>query len=303
MIARAGVLACAAVLGLSSCASAPAPAAECAIGTVATLPITLFRGHPVVSASVDGRPVPLLLDTGAETTALTHAAAAAIGLQEDPRRRSNVQGIGGSTQMGVTQTVVALAGKGRFIVLPLIDLPTQQDAPELAGILGTDVLSDFDVEIDMERSRLTLFTSHGCQAGYMPPGGPWSMLKPAITPRQRVLVPVRIGAIDLSAMLDTGAEGTILAPDAARRAGVTDAQIAAGAPVVVVGAALRNVTMRQIALPELQVGAEHLPGYVVTVPPAALNDVNMLLGTDYFAHHRVWISFSTRAVFVQRAGP
>src|SRR4029450_6565110 len=54
--------------------------ARCRYVKLATLPITYNGLRPIVEASINGEPVKMLLDTGAQQTMLTRALAEKLGL-------------------------------------------------------------------------------------------------------------------------------------------------------------------------------------------------------------------------------
>ena len=291
-------------LALAACTPAPAPARSCRLSAVDSLSLRSIRDHPVVTVSVNGEPVNMLLDTGAETSVVTRAAASRLQLPTENGSAAPVIGIDGARVWPVARATLALTGRGRVLRLPVADLPPDMDG--ISGIVGVDVLSDYDLDLDQPNGRLTLLRAENCTAQ----DAPWPTLWPgrsfplpsAFTPRGRVLVPVGLGEVTVQALLDTGVDRTVLARDAARRAGVTEAQIDSGTPMSFLGAALQTLTMREILLPTVQIGPERFTSMPVQVPESTLPGVNMLLGNDYLSRHRVLISWQRRVVFVRTGG-
>ena len=295
-----GCLRLVAALVLSSAAHLVSAAAQCRVDIVAVLPLEIVNQQPVVEVLVNGTRLRMLLDTGAEISMVTHDATGIAGLWEDPWRQGSFNGLGGSIPIGITEATVALTGPGRPFRLAVGELSTRPGSADLSGLLGTDILSDYDIEIDFSHGRLTLADAHQCHDDYAPWQGRWTMLKGARTSRRRVLVPARLGQVDVTAILDSGAGYTVLSADMARRAGVTDDQVAAGTPSTGIGIALRQVPMRRVSLPMAEIGDERFADFAVTVPGIPIDRVDMLLGADYFLRHRVWVSFVNGVVFVQR---
>lgn len=120
-------------------AAAPAPAAPAAS---ARIPIIERRGGtPVVEVKFNGKPYPMILDTGASHTHITRAMANELGVQV----------------MG--QTSVATASSSQAIVdvgyVPSVsvgnisrtDLPVSIGDAVPIGLLGNDVFKDYDVTL------------------------------------------------------------------------------------------------------------------------------------------------------------
>ena len=289
-------------VGILAAWALPAVAvAQCHVDEVAVLPLDVIDRHAVVEVLVNGTRLRMMLDTGAEFTMVTHDSVGIAGLWEDPWRHGRVNGLGGTSPIGVTHATVGLTGPGKPLTLAVGELWTRPGMSDLAGIVGTDVLSDYDIEIDFAQRRLTLSEAHQCAGDYVPWQGRWAMLPASVTPRRRVMVTTRVGQTDLGAMLDSGASMSILSSEAAAFAGLTDQQVAAGKPLVGVGIALREVGMRRITLPDTQIGDELLPDFDVAVPSMSIDNVDMLIGANYFLRHRVWVSFANQVVFVQRS--
>ena len=282
---------------LAACAAPAPPAPACLQSAVDSLSLRAVRGRPVVTASVNGEPVNMLLDTGAETTLLTRAAAARLHLPLDRERTATVTGVDGISRQWAARATAALTGRGRVLDLVVFDLPGDLDG--LSGVLGVDVLSDYDVSLDQPGGRITLVRTSGCTPDDAPRPGRWVRLPAAFTPRGRILAPVRLGDVTAQALLDTGEADWVVSPELARRAGVTDKQVAEGAPSSFLGAALKTLTMHTVQLPDVQVGPDRFSNLPVVVPETALAGVNMLLGNDYLSQRRVFISWARQAVFVE----
>jgi hypothetical protein len=118
--------------------------------------IIRFRsGAPVVAGVlINGVGLRLMIDTGADRTVLTPAAAARTGLGVDRDRQVRVLGVAGSAmanELVVAQMEVAGARVGPLRVI-VLDTPTEQ----LDGLLGRDVLDSFTLTVDSAAGRATL---------------------------------------------------------------------------------------------------------------------------------------------------
>lgn len=117
--------------------------------------IRFGSGAPIVAAvAINGVGLRLMVDTGADRTVISPAAAARSGLDADAGRQVRVLGVTGSTMAGellVPQMEVAGARVGPLRVL-VLDTP----AESVDGLLGRDVLDYFTLTVDGTAGRATL---------------------------------------------------------------------------------------------------------------------------------------------------
>jgi predicted aspartyl protease len=115
---------------------------------------------------------------------------------------------------------------------------------------------------------------------------------------QRPLFPVQINGHTLTAAFDTGAQRSVLGPQGAARLGVGAQAIAEdlavstrGASGEIVGAALHQFR-------DFRIGKDRMETPVLIAPIALPRDVDVLIGLDYLAAHRLWLSYGSRRLFV-----
>jgi predicted aspartyl protease len=131
------------------------PAGESGGRGVDTGVMRFTSGAPVAAAvNINGVAMRLMIDTGADRTVISPAAAARTGLAVDASRSLRVVGVTGSataSEMVVTQMDVAGTRVGPLRVI-VLDTP----ADGLDGLLGRDVLDFFTLTVDSRAGRATL---------------------------------------------------------------------------------------------------------------------------------------------------
>lgn len=129
----------------------------------ATIPFKLINNHIYIQASINHRPVQLLVDTGGANM-VTPAVAKALGL----KGRGDIQGHGvGKKTVKVQVTTVKQLGLGSkvtlrsqlFYIVPLTGLHAAEGT-EVSGLVGFQVFNRFVVRINYARRMLTLIRSN-----------------------------------------------------------------------------------------------------------------------------------------------
>src|SRR5271163_2086724 len=144
-----------------------AAGAGCGTNRIGETTVATVQNVPIVILLANGKPVTLLLDTGAASTILTPAAAQRIGAQP-PRVefQRSVGGFGGGTLK--TNEVELRSFSVGGVAIPWRRLPIASViSPNtflgpLDGILGADVLSSFDVDLDLPHHRMAFYKRQSC---------------------------------------------------------------------------------------------------------------------------------------------
>lgn len=289
--------------GLAACA-APSPgrklAAGCSLERKAELPLRNVRNFMLTPVDLNGRPTLFVVDTGAEASTLTPQAASTLGLPPDPGHDSLLLGISGPVHAANVRVqrfaVGSVVRADQSIGLgDMPAFPGQQ--PPVAGLLGADVLADYDVELDLPQQRMSLYKLHDC-AGFTP--WPGALAVPMVRTRSGLaFVDAIVNGMTVRALLDTGARTTLLARETAVGLGLTPAALAHDPQRTGIGIGMTGIDFRQHRFAELG-----LPGAVEHDVPANIAElrlpgVEMLLGADYLGPHRIWISYATNRLFLR----
>ncbi len=120
--------------------------------------------------------------------------------------------------------------------------------------------------------------------------------------RGRFIVPVELDGKQLNALIDTGAEASIVAADVAASLGVTQAALQAGPHAVLVGTGPQTATAYAHVFREIRIGDDVGLRPMLLVTERAEPNIDMILGADYLKNHHLWLSPYTKRVFVERTG-
>ena len=140
-------------------AAPPSPSAvECVPKPLAQLPVQFHDDVPTVAVTIDGQPVAMVLDLGADRTVIAEDTAERLHLDRDPSDLPTITGMGGSeTRWAAAAQRLTLGGiilrHKRLEVTPIESTDTQ---PSIGGLLGLDVLRSYDVDWDLPHRRVTM---------------------------------------------------------------------------------------------------------------------------------------------------
>ncbi|WP_447727070.1 aspartyl protease family protein [Sphingomonas koreensis] len=259
----------------------------------AVLPLEILpSGHPVVQVSIDGSaPKRFVIDTAASTTTIMPKLRAGM-----PGLVAKASGAPLNGAAGLTHVETAVVGQlqvagHRFRSPELLLLPPgPTDRLGIDGILGADIIASFAVEMDIPgRSwRMTPKIEAGMLDGL-------SASVPFVLDDQRApRLTIRINGVEMPAVLDTGARGTIVNWAGARAIGLTP-----DSPGLAKGSDIKGATNHATASVEAQLTTLTIGEAKVTGPKVRIADLSVfkvlgfqpdqpavILGIDMFADRR-----------------
>ena len=274
----------------------------------ATVPLQVNGGAITVSVEVNGIAATFILDTGAQRSVVTQAAAQRLGLARDQWVGTTMRGVGGiesrpnadprSLSLGGVPLVRRTLSRDTSLTVGVLPR-TQAGNLVIDGLLGRDFLSLFDLDVDVPDHRLTLYQVNGCSGRFLPWTGSYTSI-PVTTPAEYAIVlPVTIDGTPLRALLDTGASASLVAAPGIFKLGLTSADLAPDEADQISGLGPRVVTVHRHRFRTLGVGNQVIASPWLWVEPVRLTPiVDMLLGADWLAGREVWISFGTKQLFV-----
>ncbi len=282
------------------------PACACTMDLVAQLPLTPLGNHQTITAQLNHQPAHLIFDTGSFTSILTLEATKRLGIpnmrsEEKESMHTILYGIGGARPgIGVTAHSVELGGLHakdyNFIAADVVPPPAD-------GLLSIDLLSNFDIDVDLPEQQIRLFRPTGdCSAPAAFLTSPLYVVP--LLPNgedRRPRIKVTIGDTELTALVDTGAYHSAIYRRAAASLGLTDQALAPDTPLTLTGIGPRPVSAVRHVLTNLTVGDLTFANMPIDVlqEPGGDDDVQILLGADFQRKVHVWVSYSSHNLILQ----
>jgi predicted aspartyl protease len=276
----------------------------CSTKRIGEIAVATLNGVPLVTLLANGVPVNLLLDTGAERTVLTPAAAQRIGAQS-PRIEfeRRMRGIGGTLPIREVElrrfTIGGVTIPWRRIAVAPATLPSVFSGP-LDGMLGADVLSYFDVDIDLPHHRMILHEPPSCPLAAPDWAESFVGISTGRSAGEHLFFPVHLDGRAIVAIIDTGAKMTTLSSKMVMALGVSDAVLARDRSVTIRGAAGELVAARIHRFSQLEVGGDATRDPEIAVATLNLRDADLVLGFDFVSSRRMWLSYGSRRIFLSR---
>ena len=257
------------------------------------------RGLPIAKVSIRGRSAAFIIDTDDQISTIAGTAADRLDLEVGLEGRYWINGINGSFIAPAAVINRLLLGTAviwhlKFAVAG--DYGPARNGVVVDGLLGSDLLSRYDVDFDLPHERIDLYEKSRCK----PILASASYAKDELPFRQEddhlIRLPIALSGHVADALLDSGAQQTMLTNEILTTAHVKR-DLGLGHDVVATGIDGHPVRLRLFSVPLLQIGPirqEPVDVMVADLPSA-------LIGSDFLRAHRVWISYSLSRVFIADA--
>jgi hypothetical protein len=282
--------------------------AGCQVEQRSSVPVEAINGNILVTVDVNDTPATFILDTGAERTLMGEDVVRQLGLERDSWVASAVRGIAGieerpnalprSLRLGHTALRRRTLAEDTSVTVGPLPMNEIAGRP-VAGLLGRDFLSPFDLDLDLPHHRLTLYDVHDCGAGFVPWKTPYASI-PASTPIGAALVvTVKVDGRPLRALVDSGASASLVTAAGMFRLGLNAGLLTHDPGGNGRGIGPKPVPMYRHRFSELRVGSEIKRDPVLWVASVRVVPiVDLLLGADWLTPRHVWLSFATKQMFV-----
>jgi predicted aspartyl protease len=278
----------------------------CALVKVAQLPLEESDKVFLVPLTLNGHTLKMLLDTGAQKTMLDAGAVRRLGIPQDGRTFSIMVGIGGGSPVADANVQGLLLG-GVPVGIDRMPVSTFDGASGASGVLGLDILRDYDLDIDGPNRTLTLYRVRRCERA----DPPWNQAGVPVegvgTRIGWMEIPIEIDGVMGTGAVDTGASYTTIMPRMARRLGLTERAMAGDETVQVHVVAGADAEARIHRAETIKVGpalGHGVPILVLGKEPPALGGGQQfgdaVVGQDVLGARRVWFSLATGRLFMSR---
>jgi predicted aspartyl protease len=257
-----------------------------------------------VPVSVNGQSISMLLDTGANTSLLTDTAVQRLRIAQDGQTVTIVSGVaGGSLRADARLDTMTLGSAS----LPVARIPVNS-LSGFDGVLGLNIMKNFDLDIDAPNRALTLYRVRSCERASPPWSEPAIPIAGASTRMGWLAIPFEIDGVAGSAVIDTGASFTWINPGMAKRLGLTEQSLANDRSLKLHVIAGEDAQARVHRFQTMQVGPltlHDVPVVVLAKEPPALGGgryfSEAVIGQDVLSHRRIWFSFATDRLFIARS--
>jgi clan AA aspartic protease (TIGR02281 family) len=282
------------------------PGSDCRSTGQVTLPLKLFRGHFVTTATINGRELRMMVDSGASNSAISPAAAADLGLSRNPEHSVHVISVEGKSAAIYPVKVQSIKlgtfewGAWELSTINIVAPGQEKDPVAPVGLIGADILSAFDVEFDFPKGKMTLYRQLRCTGKMVPWEGRFQTFAATQASGNLLTITVLLNRHPLRALIDSGSDSTIVARAAAISAGADDAKLNRGPQSTSIGPLGTKVAAHPYQFPSMTLGYRQFNNAPVIILDSALfPGIDMLLGSSYFRWHKLWLSYSTNQVFMQ----
>jgi clan AA aspartic protease (TIGR02281 family) len=257
-----------------------------------------------VAGVIDGVPAVMLVDTGAGANYLTMTAT----LKRDLPLRvtlSTVRGVGGKSRLYSARlkdfSVGPITSPGRK---ELSVIKSMGATPGFDAIVGAPFLLQADFEIDLRAKQIKFFRGHTPLNYWEEPATdvPFARTRwNSPSPHFKVL----INGKEVDAMIDTGASGTVMTLEAAKRIGIDvkapDARLLGEGSGIGIGA--KRIARWSVPVQSFEIGTEKVGNVRLGVIDSQSEYMpDLLLGQDFLRAHHVLFAMSQQKLYVAYIG-
>lgn len=265
------------------------------------LPVTMKGSRAVATLGINGQDIPLIVDSGAFFSTLTHAAAQQLKMKVRALPWGmEITGVTGRDEhagLATAEHINLLGGE-----LPNVDfvIGGNDDRNGTMGLLGRNILSVADTEYDLAHGLVRLmFPNEDCDKhgmAYWAGDTPVSEIE-LLRPDRKTKTPAietiaLVNGKRLRVLFDTGAR-TVMSLKAAKSVGVTDLKPTGR----VGGVGQGTVAGWSGAIDRFELGGEVVHNVRLSVADFELREIDMLLGVDFFLSHRIYVSKKQRRMY------
>ncbi len=240
----------------------------------------------------------MILGTGLDLTTLSREAATRLEVAFDAAPTVKFTGLVGSIPLSpVTLPRLTLGG---------LQLPNRRAGvgkgirQPIDGILGFNVLSAFEIDLDIPNRVATFYPLRNC-ADHTPPDRESFVRLPTFRLGSGLYTQAKLDGKPVPGLLNTGASRTTVGLQAAAKTNVDLARLRSGPSRTVQVLDDADLTAYPAQFQELQIGTDIVRGPTLNVSDFGRRNNMLIVGNDYFARHRTWLALGGSAIFVSEA--
>ena len=289
----------------------PRAFASCKLAEIAQLPITMSGSKPQLTAKINGEDAQFVADSGAFYSMMTEASAAQYKLE---LRRAPfglyVTGMGGSVTPSIVNVKVFT-----IVGVPIKNLEFLVGGSEVGGsgsvgLLGQNFFRIADDEFDLANGVIRFMHADDCRhsklAYWAKAGEPYSVvdIEQTTALKPHIKGTADVNGTKIRVMFDTGAGASVLSLKAAERAGVKPDS--AGVVDAGYSHGIGRGTVKTYIAPfaSFKIGDEEIRNTRLRIGEIGMDNVDMLIGVDFFLSHRIYVARSQdRLFFTYNGGP
>lgn len=260
---------------------------------------------PSVEGEINGKPVRMLLDTGASQTYIMRAEADRQKLNPERIRRM-AQGVGGRSSIFLVKLKDFAIGNAHATNLRFPVVETE--SPDIAALIGADFLMQYDVELQLAENRVKLFRADHCQDKALAYWDENAMSVPMelIDGKYSARVQVKLNDVTLWALIDSGASRSVIDMSVARKLGfATDAPgVRYSGKAGGIGPEKRdiwNMTFDSFTIGDEMVQHPRI-GVMEDGDAVGRKPFQMILGRDFLGSHRALLANSQQQFYFSHNG-
>jgi predicted aspartyl protease len=259
-----------------------------------------------VTGKVNGKPLPMLVDTGMYESRLLRNGADRLGLKLEPTGKY-VYGVSGAAviyRTHVDDFSLGASHTGRT-VMPVLDLPREI---RHEAIVGADYLLQTDMELSIADKFMQFFRASGCGDTYLAYWDQNAMEVPFIgkdSGANRPYVAVELNGVKLKAILDTGAPRTSVTRHGAELAGLRMDGPEVRKDGYSHGIGDKVLDNWVADFKSFRIGDETVNNPRLAIredPPQATDAVDVLLGIDWLRAHHILFAMSQDRLYLSYLG-
>lgn len=298
-----------------------AHAQDCKLVEIASLDAKPARdGRVLLPITLDDTPHLLFMDTGSEIGMLSTSVVDQLGLklQRINNGMTFYRFSGDSMTHYVSISSLKIGpDEAKYTAFLVADWSNEDPASD--GVLGTDILKNFDLDLDFAANKLNLFSQDHCDGKVVYWAREYAVLDADIDKTGGITVAMTLDGHDVKAIVDTGTALTTLNETDAKR----DFGIDPTSPGMETLTDARGIKYYRYRFKSLSMGSVTMPNPLIFILPdaagaAARRDVTeqklqgyqgigayrgpaIILGTDALRHLHLYVAYREHKIYVTAA--